>query len=247
MIRRTAVITAVIVAAALALETWLLVGRRSGEAAYQPAAAVVVPSLEAAGADALTQTFVPGADGLAAVSFVPLLGRGSPRTPIDLRLDVDGSDVPMAVRRLRPEELVDGVPFWWEVPRVERAAARVFTLRIAVPEATAGGGLRVAIGPPDYRWGELRVGPRGQWGDLVFATRASQVHVLDTLRILRRPLPWPWRTDGALVIGLLLINLAAALVVAQLAAAGAGNENRHDNSHENGPGNRHESGPGARG
>jgi hypothetical protein len=108
------------------------------------------------------------------------------------------------------------VPFWWEVPKVERAAARVFTLRIAVPEAVRGEGLRVAVGPPEYDWGELRIGPRGQWGDLVFATRATQVHVLDTLRTLRRQLPWPLRTDGALVLGLLLMNLAAAVVIRYL-------------------------------
>jgi hypothetical protein len=217
--RRSAVTAGVIVAAALAVETWLLVGRRSGEPSYQPAAAVIVPSLEAAGPDAIAQTFVPGADGLAAISFVPVLGGRRPRTPIDLRLDALDSDVPLAQRRLRPDELVDGEPFWWDVPRVERAAARVFTLRIAVPDAVPGEGLRVAIGPPGYRWGDLWVGPRGQWGDLVFATRATHVHVLDTLRTLRRQLPWPLRTDGALVIGLLLINLAAAVVVRNLAGA----------------------------
>jgi hypothetical protein len=212
-------VAAGLIVAALALETWLLVGRRSGEPSYQPPAAVIVPSLEAAGADAITQTFVPGADGLAAVSFVPLLAGGRPRTPIELRLDVEGSDVPMARQRLSPDQLVDGAPFWWEVPRVERAAARVFTLSIGVPEAAPGGGLRVAVGPPEYRWGELHVGPRSQWGDLVFATRATQVHVLDTLRAHRRQVPWPLRTDGALVVGLLLLNAAAAVVIGHLAGA----------------------------
>jgi hypothetical protein len=211
------VVSGAIITAALAVETWLLVGRRSGEPAYQPAAAVIVPSLEAAGAETISQTFVPGADGLAAVSFVPLLGGRRPHGGVDLRLDADGSDVPLAQRRLRPEELVDGVPFWWDVPRVERSAARQFTLSIAVPEAAPGDGLHVATGPPDYQWGELRVGVRRQWGDLVFATRATRVHVLDTLRTLRRPLPWPLRTDGALVLGLVLINLAAAAVIAHLA------------------------------
>ncbi len=214
---RSTGIAAGLIAAALALETWLLVGRRSGEPAYQPPPAVIVPSLEAAGADAITQTFVPGADGLAAVSFVPLLSGGRPRTPIELRLDVEGSDVPMARQRLSPDQLVDGAPFWWEIPRVERAAARVFTLSIGVPEAQPGEGLRVAIGPPEYRWGQLRVGPRGQWGDLVFATRATQVHVLDTLRAHRRQVPWPLRTDGALIVGLLLLNAAAAVVIGHLA------------------------------
>jgi hypothetical protein len=219
--RRSGITAAVIVAAALACETWLLVGRRSGEPAYQPAAALVAPSVEAAGVEAITQTFVPGADGLMAVSFVPLLGRSRPRTPIELRLEVADSDVPMAARRVQPDELVDGVPFWWEVPRVERSAGRVFTLRIAVPDAVPGEGVRVAIGPPEYRWGDLRIGPRGHWGDLVFATRATQVHVIDTLRTLRRQLPWPWRSDGALVLGLLLVNLAAAIVVRHLALATA--------------------------
>jgi hypothetical protein len=221
VIRRHRVLGGVLVAAALALETWLFVGRRSGEASYQPAAGVVVASLEAAGADGIAQTFVPGADGLTAVSFVPMLGAGRPAAPIDLRLEVEGSDVPMATRRVRPEELVDGVPFWWEVPKVERAAARVFTLRIAVPGAGPGQGLRVATGPPEYGWGELTVGPRRQWGDLVFATKATRVHVLDTLRTLRREVPWPLRTDGALVIGLLLLNVAAAIVIGHLAAAGS--------------------------
>ena len=216
MTRRRGILAGVIVTAALALEAWLFVGRRSGEPAYQPAAAVVVPSLEAAGPDAIAQTFVPGADGLIAVSFVPLPAANRPRTPIELRLDVAGSDEPMAQRRVQPDELVAGEPFWWDVPKVERAAARVFTLRIAVPEAVAGEGLRVAIGPPDYGWGELTVGPRRQWGDLVFATRASQVHVLDTLRTLRRQVPWPLRTDGALVLGLLLLNLAAAIAIRYL-------------------------------
>lgn len=223
--RRTAV-SAAVIAAALAVEVWLLVGRRSGEPAYQPPAAVVVPSLEAAGAQAITQTFVPGADGLAGISFVPLLGGHRPRTPIALQLDVEGGDVALASRRVRPDELVDGQPFWWDLPRIERSAARVFRLSIAVPEAIPGEGLRVATGPPEYRWGELRLGPRGQWGDLVFATRASQVHVLDTLRILRRPLPWPLRTDGALVLGLLLLNVAAALVIGHLAGADAASPER---------------------
>jgi hypothetical protein len=217
--RRRAVITATIVAAALALETWLLVGRRSGEPSYQPPPAVIVASLEAAGADAVTQTFVPGADGLAAISFVPLLRGGRPRGPVELRLDVEGSDVPMARERFSPDRLVDGAPFWWEVPRVEQAAARVFTLSIGVPEARPGEGLRVAIGPPEYRWGQLRVGPRLQWGDLVFATRATQVHVLDTLRAHRRQVPWPLRTDGALILVLLLLNAAAAVVIGHLARA----------------------------
>jgi hypothetical protein len=216
---RRAILAGAILAAALGLETWLLVGRRSGEPSYQPPAAVIVPSLEAAGADAITQTFVPGADGLAAVSFVPLMPGSRPHTPIELRLDVEGSDVPMARQRLAPDRLLDGVPFWWEIPRVERAAARVFTLSIGVPEARPGEGLRVAIGPPEYRWGQLRVGPRGQWGDLVFATRATQVHVLDTLRAHRRQVPWPLRADGTLVVGLLLLNAAAAIVIGHLARA----------------------------
>jgi hypothetical protein len=113
------------------------------------------------------------------------------------------------------------VPFWWDLPRIERSGARVFILRLAVPEAARGEGLRVAVGPPEYRWGVLQVGPRRQWGDLVFATRASQVHVIDSLRALRRELPWPLRTDGALIIGLLLMNLAAAIVIGHLAGAGA--------------------------
>jgi hypothetical protein len=195
----------------LALEAWLLAGRRSGEVAFQPPAAVRVPSPEIAGASDLAQTFVPGADGLTAVTFVPIATGGA---AIELRLEADGSDVPLAAARVEAAALAPGTPFTWEVPYVERSAGRRFTLRIASPGAPAGRGLRVAIGPPDYRWGELRAGGRGQWGDLVFATRAARVHVLDTLRQLRRDVPWPiLRTDAALAVALLLLNAAAAVVV----------------------------------
>jgi hypothetical protein len=213
---------AAVVVAALALETWLLVGRRSGEAGYWPPAALVVPSLEIAGADDLTQTFVPGADGLASITFHPIRpGRapagGPPAGEVELRLDVEGSDVPMARARVPLADLLAAPAYTWTVPRVERAAARVFTLRLALPEAKPGAGVRVAIGPPDYQWGELRVGSRRQWGDLAFETRATQVHVVDSLRRLRRGLPWPLSTDTAVVAALLLLNLAAAVVVRYLA------------------------------
>lgn len=203
-------------AAFLAFEIWLLAGRRSGEIAFQPPAAVRAPSLEIAGATDLTQTFVPGADGLTAVTFVPLRAGAA---PIDLQLEAEGSDVPMARARIEASALQPGTPFVWDVPYVERAAGRRFTLRIASPDAPAGRGLRVAIGPPDYRWGELRAGGRAQWGDLVFATRAARVHVLDTLRQIRRDVPWPiLRTDAALAIALLLLNAGAAVVIWYLAA-----------------------------
>jgi hypothetical protein len=204
-------------AVAVGVEVWLLVARRSGEVAYQPPAAVVVPSLEIAGPNDLAQTFVPGADGLAAVSFVPLLPSGPPQGPIDLELDAEGSDVAMAQRRLRPDELVDRTPFTWEVARVERAAGRHFTLRIAAPEAPAGRGLRVAVGPPDYRSGTLRAGGSAQWGDLVFTTRATRVHVVDVLRQWRRETPGVLGSDVTLVTILLALNLAAGAVIWHLA------------------------------
>jgi hypothetical protein len=213
--RRTAWLIAV--AAFLALEAWLLAGRRSGEVAFQPPAVVQVPSLEIAGASDLTQTFVPGADGLIAVTFVPVAIAGT--APIDLQLEADGSDVPLARGRVEASALSPGTPFTWEVPYIERAAGRRFTLRIASPDAPAGGGLRVAIGPPDYRPGELRTGGRAQWGDLVFGTRAARVHVVDTLRQLRRDVPWPiLRTDAALAVALLVLNLAAVSVIWYLVA-----------------------------
>jgi hypothetical protein len=209
---------ALLAAVAIGVEVWLLVARRSGEVAYQPSSAVVAPSLEIAGANDLTQTFVPGADGLAAVSFVPLLASGPPQGPIDLELDAEGSDVAMAKRRLRPDELADRTPFTWEVPRVENAAGRHFTLRISAPDAPAGHGLHVAVGPPDYLWGTLRAGGRAQWGDLVFETRATRVHVLDVLRQWRRQTPGVLGTDAALVTILLALNLAAGAVIWHLAS-----------------------------
>ena len=202
---------------AIAVEAWLVVGRRSGEVAYEPPASMIAPSPEIAGPVDLTQTFVPGADGLAAITFTPILPGGLPRAPIDLELDAEGSDVPMATRRLRPDELADRVPFTWEVARVERAAGRRFTLRIAAPEAAAGGGLRVAVGPPDYRWGLLRTGGRAQWGDLVFRTRATRVHVLDVLHQWQRETPGVLGSDAGLVAIIVILNLAAAVVIGYVA------------------------------
>jgi hypothetical protein len=204
---------------AIAVEAWLVVGRRSGEVAYEPPASMVAPSLEISGPVDLTQTFVPGADGLAAITFTPMLPGGPPRAPIDLELDAEGSDVPMARRRLRPDELADRVPFTWEVARVERAAGRRFRLRIAAPEASAGGGLRVAVGPPDYRWGLLRTGGRAQWGDLVFRTRATRVHVLDVLHQWQRETPGVLGSDAGLVAIIVILNLAAAVVIGYVAGA----------------------------
>jgi hypothetical protein len=207
-------------AAFLAVEAWLLAGRRSGEIAFQPPVAVRAPSMDIAGASDLTQTFMPGADGLTAVTFVPVAVGGA---AIELRLEAEGSDVPLARERVEASALAPGTPFTWEVPYVERAAFRRFTLRIASPEAPAGRGLRVAIGPPGYRWGELRAGGRAQWGDLVFSTRAARVHVVDTLRQLRRGAPWPiLRTDAALALALLALNAAAAAVVWYLVAGRVG-------------------------
>jgi hypothetical protein len=211
--RRDRFLAAGVAVAVVAFEAWLLVGRRSGEAAYRPPSSLVVPSIEIAGADDLTQTFVPGADGLASITFHPLPGGGPPGAPVELRLAVDGGEAPVAEARVPLADLLAGPRYTWTVPRVERAAARVFTLRLAMPEASPGGGFRVAIGPPDYRWGQLRVGSRQQWGDLVFETRATEVHVVDALRRLRRDLPWPLRTDAALVSALLLLNAAAGGVI----------------------------------
>jgi hypothetical protein len=210
---RDRLVVAGVVVAALVLETWLLVGRRSGEAGYRPPPSLVVPSIEIAGADDLTQTFVPGADGLGSITFHPLASGRPPSGEVELRLDAEGSDVPMARARVPLADLLAAPAFTWTVPRVERAAARVFTLRLAMPDARSGGGFRVAIGPPDYRWGDLRVGSRRQWGDLAFETRATQVHVIDTLRRLRRGLPWPLGTDTAVVTAVLLLNLAAGAVI----------------------------------
>src|SRR5690349_23270077 len=100
--RRAGVTVAAIALASLAVETWLLVGRRAGEPAYDPPAGVRAPSLEAAGPEDLAQSFVPGADGLVAVSFVPLPSAGL-RTPVDLQLDVEGEATALARRRIRPE------------------------------------------------------------------------------------------------------------------------------------------------
>ena len=222
MSRRSAVTAGLIVAAALAVETWLLVGRRSGEAAYQPPAAVVVPSLEAAGADAITQTFVPGADGLAAVSFVPLLAARPAARP----------DRPAA--RGRRQRRAGGA-----TAAAARRARRRRAVLVGPAADRTGGGARLHAAHRGARGGPGR-GPAGGGrarpstaGASCASDRGGSGAISCSRRVPARctcwtpcarcagQLPWPLRTDGALVIGLLLMNLAAAIVIGHLAGAGA--------------------------
>ena len=152
MSRRSAVTAGLIVAAALAVETWLLVGRRSGEPAYQPPAAVVVPSLEAAGDDAITQTFVPGADGLAAVSRPASAPAGC--APIELRLSGGGDAA--GTERLPPTSSPTACRTGG--PAADRTGGgRASSPAIAVP-GPSGRACRAAI--PPSALGRTAVGPR---------------------------------------------------------------------------------------
>jgi hypothetical protein len=208
---------AVAVTALAAAESWLLFGKRSGEVAYAPSAAEMAPSLEVYGDTALSQTFVPGADGLESLTIYPARA-GTPTAGVaEVVLDGEGEPIPLARVAVPATRLATGEAWTWHVPRIEQSAGRRFTLTIRVPAAARGQGLRFVIGPPAYRWGELRVGGRPQWGDLKFETRAARARTIDTLRQLRRSLPWPFSTDGALVLAFLLLNGALAIVCTQLA------------------------------
>jgi len=93
---------------------------------------------------------------------------------------------------------------------------------VAIPDAPAGHGLRFELGPPRYSEGELRVGGRGEWGDLAFSTVAARARVADTVAGLRRRSPWlrsGLGSDLVYVAAWAVFN--AALVVLVVQAAGA--------------------------
>jgi hypothetical protein len=211
---------AAVVATAVLLgaEAWLLAGKRSGEVAYLPAAAETVASLEVYGEIALSQTFVPGADGLESITLHPRSAGRSPVGAAELVLEADGDAVAQARATVPAAALVAAEAWTWRIPRIEASAGRRFRITVRVPAAARGEGLTFELGPPDYRWGELRIGGRQQWGDLKFATGASRARTLDTLRQLRRTLPWPFGTDTVLVLALLVLNAALVAVGVQLGA-----------------------------
>jgi hypothetical protein len=204
---------AAVVLAFLALQAWVLFGKRSGEVAFAPPAGERTWSLEVAGEVGLEQSFVPGADGLDGIT-VQAKAVGPP-PPGTAELALEATDLPVPIRTAVPAAaLVAGERWTWGLPRVEASAGRRFTLHVRLPQAGRGEGVTFAIGPPRYALGDLRVGGRQQWGDLVFATHAHRARTIDTLRAL--PLPGALGRDLTLTAAILLLDGALAAVALAL-------------------------------
>jgi hypothetical protein len=197
-----------VVAALVAYEAYALFVKRSGEAAYLPPIADTSLSPEIAGDVTLEQGFVMFADGLDAIRVFPHRSTSEPEGLVELVVMGEGYAQPVA-RVSAPASVVAASPmFEWRVPRVDQSSGRAYTLRMSLPTASAGHGLRFEIGGPGYGLGELSFGGRSFWGDLKFSTRATRVRLVDTLADLRRSGPAALRSDAVLVGAILLFNAA---------------------------------------
>jgi len=168
----------------VALQATVLFGVRVAEIRMLFTPAEIAPSLELYGDRVLSQTFIPHADGLTAITVYPVPRQGPVKGPVELTLELDGQ---AQVRRatVAAADVVARPEWTWTFPPVAASAMRTFRLRVALPDAAEGSGLSLAIGPPTYADGALHVGVRAQWGDLRFQTQSQHARVIDLLR--RRP------------------------------------------------------------
>jgi hypothetical protein len=207
---------ALLLAAIVGYEAYALWIKRSGETAFAPSARERSLSPEIAGAVTLEQTFVMHADGLDVVRVFPHPSTATPAGTAHLMLVGEGYVQPVATTTLPASSVAAAAAFAWRVPRVDRSAGRIYALRVSVPDAGPGHGLRFEIGPPGYDQGDLSIGGRAFWGDLRFETRAERVRLVDSLDDLRRQAPPVWRSDIILVVAMLLFNGVLVVFVLRL-------------------------------
>lgn len=175
---------AALAVALVVLQAAVLFGLRAGETRLLFPPADLAPSLEVYGDQTLLQTFVATADGLSAITVYPTPGRGTASGTVQLSLE-SGPGPAFARTSVPVEAFLARPSFTWTFPPIGGSARQPFALRVALPGATEGHGLKLAIGPPNYAGGTLSVGSRAQWGDLRFETRSQYSRVVDLLR--RRP------------------------------------------------------------
>ena len=209
---------AAVLTALFGYEAYSLFVKRSGETAFQPRAAEIQPSPEIAGATTLDQTFVMHADGLDQIRLYARPSSEPPAGDAHLMLIGDTYAAPVSRLTVPAAALVASPSFAWDVPRVDRSAGRGYTIRIALPDATPGQGVRFDLGGPGYLQGDLAIGGRSFWGDLRFETRAARVRLIDTLADLRRQAPPFLRSGVVVVLAFGLLNAAMVLLVLRLGA-----------------------------
>jgi hypothetical protein len=200
---------AALVVALLAVQAAVFFGLRAGETRLQFASAELAPSLEIYGDQTLLQTFVATADGLSAITVYPTAASGPATGTVELSLE-SGPGPAFARTTVPAAEFLARPAFTWTFPPIGGSARQPFALRVGLPAATEGHGLRLAIGPPSYVDGALSVGARAQWGDLRFETQSQHSRVVDLLQ--RRPAvrhgTWVPVAAGAGMI-VLAVSLAA--------------------------------------
>jgi hypothetical protein len=193
----------------VAVQATVLFGLRPAETRVLFDPAVVAPSLPIHGDQTLSQTFVPQADGLMAITLYPSVRERPIAGTVELTLTPElEPQTPVARASVAAADVFAGPEWTWEFPPIEASARRELRLRVAIPQAVERSGLSLAIGPPTYADGILYIGVRPQWGDLRFQTRSRYSRVVDLLR--RRPSV----QRGAWVLvaaGAAMIVLAASL------------------------------------
>jgi len=203
---------AILAAVLVAVQAAVLFGPRVAEIRLLFAPSQIAPSLELYGDRFLSQTFLAHADGLTALTLYPIK-RGSPPTgPIELTLESDTQAL-VARATVAAADVVARPEWTWTFTPVEASAMRRFRLRVALPAATEGRGLSLAVGPPTYGDGALHVGVRPQWGDLQFQTHSQYSRVIDLLR--RRPAVrrGAWVTGAACAAMVLLAASLSTLTI----------------------------------
>ena len=196
----------------LAVQATVLFGEHVGETCLLFEPAEIAPSLELYGDRVLSQTFIPQADGLTAITVYPIQRHGPVKGPVELTLELE-PQIPVAHAIVAAADVVARPEWTWTFPPLEASAMRRLRLRVGLPDAAEGSGLSLAIGPPNYADGKLHVGVRPQWGTLRFQTRSKYSRVLDLLR--RRPSVHRgvWVTMAACAALVLLAVSLSALAV----------------------------------
>jgi hypothetical protein len=217
---RTRLQLALVLSAVLAYEAYALFVRRSGETAYLPAAAETLLSPEIAGPVTLQQTFGMQQDDLEAILVYARPSGDVPAGTTELVLLAEGYDQPVARQAVPASTVAAAGSFTWTLPRIAQSAGRVFTLRVTLPDAAAGHGLRFEVGPPRYAGGDLTIGDRSFWGDLKFETRTGRARLSRTLADLRRQAPSALRSGAVLVVAALAFNWALVTLVTAVLRAG---------------------------
>ncbi len=218
---------AILLACVLAYEAYAFFIKEAGEAENIATASDWHLTGEVAGDAELEQGLVPHADGFDGIdvwAHASQEARGEV-PPGVVRFTITQSTangaLTLATVTHPVAEVVAKRPFHVAIPRLDVSAGRAFAIRIAVPDATPGHGLRFEASGPAYPQGVMTLAGRQEWGDLQFRTTAERTTIYRNLRHLRQSAQVPElvRSDLFLGIMLLLFNVALAVLIYDLACS----------------------------